>query len=114
MLIIITAKESNSRTVTKQMPTQNEKRGPDLNSNIFPLQFRMLFHFCSCDFLDGGPVSSAGSTLSLLLLCRRSPCVRKFLTGLIMYIYPLKIKNIVLYCIVLFCLFGFGIEISSI
>ena len=29
------------------------------------------------------------------------PCVRKLLTGLIMYIYPLKIKNIVLYCIVL-------------
>ena len=28
------------------------------------------------------------------------PCVRKLLTGLIMYIYPLKIKNIVLYCIV--------------
>ena len=27
------------------------------------------------------------------------PCVRKLLTGLIMYIYPLKIKNIVLYCI---------------
>ena len=26
--------------------------------------------------------------------------VRKLLTGLIMYIYPLKIKNIVLYCIV--------------
>ena len=31
----------------------------------------------------------------------RGPCVRKLLTGLIMYIYPLKIKNIVLYCIVL-------------
>ena len=30
----------------------------------------------------------------------RGPCVRKLLTGLIMYIYPLKIKNIVLYCIV--------------
>ena len=29
------------------------------------------------------------------------PCVRKLLNGLIMYIYPLKIKNIVLYCIVL-------------
>ena len=28
----------------------------------------------------------------------RGPCVRKLLTGLIMYIYPLKIKNIVLYC----------------
>ena len=33
----------------------------------------------------------------------RGPCVRKLLTGLIMYIYPLKIKNIVLYCIVLHC-----------
>ena len=33
----------------------------------------------------------------------RGPCVRKLLTGLIMYIYPLKIKNIVLYCIVLYC-----------
>ena len=32
------------------------------------------------------------------------PCVRKLLTGLIMYIYPLKIKNIVLYCIVLYCI----------
>ena len=29
----------------------------------------------------------------------RGPCVRKLLNGLIMYIYPLKIKNIVLYCI---------------
>ena len=29
----------------------------------------------------------------------RGPCVRKLFTGLIMY-YPLKIKNIVLYCIV--------------
>ena len=34
----------------------------------------------------------------------RGPCVRKLLTGLIMYIYPLKIKNIVLYCIVLYCI----------
>ena len=65
MLIIITTKESNSRTVTKQMPTPNEKPGQDLNSKIFPLQFRMLFYFCSFDFLEGGPVSSAGSTLSL-------------------------------------------------
>ena len=74
MLIIITTKESNSRTVTKQMPMLNEKPGPDLNSKIFPLQFRMLFYFCSFDLLDGGPVSSAGagSTLFLLLLCRRS------------------------------------------
>ena len=71
MLIIITTKESNSRTVTKQMPTPNEKAGPDLNSKIFPLQFRMLFYFCFFD-LDGGPVSSAGSTLPLSLLCRRS------------------------------------------
>ena len=73
MLIIIT-KESNSRTVTKQMPTLNEKPGPDLISKIFPLQNRMLFYFCSFDFLDGGPVSSAGAglTLSLLLLCRHS------------------------------------------
>ena len=31
---------------------------------------------------------------------RAKPCVRKLLNGLIMYIYPLKIKNIVLYCIV--------------
>ena len=71
MLIIITTKdlESNSRTVTKQMPTPNEKPGPDLNSKIFPLQFRMLFY--SFDFLDGGPVSSAGSTLPLSLLCHR-------------------------------------------
>ena len=72
MLIIITTKESNSRTVTKQMPTPNEKLGPDFNSKIFPLQFRMLFYFGSFDFLDGGPVSSAGSTLTLSLLCRRS------------------------------------------
>jgi len=72
VLIIITTKESNSRTVTKQMPTPNEKAGPDLNSKIFPLQFRMLFYFCSLDFLDEGPVSSAGSTLPLSLLCRRS------------------------------------------
>ena len=39
-------------------------------------------------------------SLSLWLLNARSvrgPCVRKLLTGLIMYIYPLKIKNIVLY-----------------
>ena len=74
MLIIITTKESNSRTVTKQMPMLNEKPGPDLISKIFPLHFRMLFYFCSFDFLDGGPVSSAGAgwTLSLLLLCRRS------------------------------------------
>ena len=35
----------------------------------------------------------------------RGPCVRKLLTGLIMYIYPLKIKTIVLYCIVLYCTF---------
>ena len=33
-------------------------------------------------------------------LVKSGPCVRKLLTGLIMYIYPLKIKNIVLYCIV--------------
>ena len=72
MLLIITTKESNSRTVTKQMPTPNEKPGQDLNSKIFPLQFRMLFYFCSFDLLEGGPVSSAGSTLSLSLLCRRS------------------------------------------
>ena len=71
MLIIITTKESNSRTVTKQMPMLNEKPGPDLNSKIFPLQFRMLFYFCSFD-LDGGPVSSVSSTLPLSLLCRRS------------------------------------------
>ena len=36
----------------------------------------------------------------------RGPCVRKLLTGLIMYIYPLKIKNIVLYCIVLYWWFN--------
>ena len=68
MLIIITTKESNSRTVTKQMPTLNKKPGPDLISKIFPLQFRMLFYFCSFDFLDGGPVSSAGAGLTLSLL----------------------------------------------
>ena len=72
MLIIGKTKESNSRTVTKQMPTPNAKPGPDLNSEIFPLQFRMLFYFCSFYFLDGGPVSSAGSALPLSLLCRRS------------------------------------------
>ena len=44
---------------------------PDLNSKIFPLQFRTLFYFCSFD-LDGGPVSSTGSTLPLSLFCRRS------------------------------------------
>ena len=33
----------------------------------------------------------------------RGPCVRKLFTGLIMY-YPLKTKNIVLYCIVLYCI----------
>ena len=32
----------------------------------------------------------------------RGPSVRKLFTGLIMY-YALKIKNIVLYCIVLYC-----------
>ena len=40
------------------------------------------------------------------LYSRWGPCVRKLLTGLIMYIYPLKIKNIVLYCIVLYCILG--------
>ena len=39
--------------------------------------------------------------LYIFLFSFRGPCVRKLLTGLIMYIYPLKIKNIVLYCIVL-------------
>ena len=53
------------------MPTPNEKPRPDLNSKIFPLQFRTLFYFCSFD-LDGGPVSSTGSTLPLSLFCRRS------------------------------------------
>ena len=72
MLIIITTKESNSRTVTKQIPTPNEKLVPDLHSKLFPLQFRMLFYFCFFDFLDGSPVSSAGSTLPLLLLYGRS------------------------------------------
>ena len=76
MLIIITTKESNSRTVTKQTPTPNEKPGPDLNSKIFPLQFRMLFYFCFFDFLDGGSVSSAGSTLPLSLLGHRSRSLR--------------------------------------
>ena len=38
------------------------------------------------------------------VMALRGPCVRKLLTGLIMYIYPLKIKNIVLYCIVLLTL----------
>ena len=61
MLIIVKTKES-----------LNAKPGPDLNSKIFPLQFRMLFYFCSFDFLDGGPVSSAGSALPLSLLCRCS------------------------------------------
>ena len=70
MLIIITTKESNSCTVTKQMPTPNEKPGPDLNSKIFPLQFRMLFYFFSFDFLDGGPVSSAGSSFVVVLSLR--------------------------------------------
>ena len=72
MLIIIATKESNSRTVTKQMPTSNEKPGPDLNSKIFPLQFRMLFYLTFFFDLDGGPVSSVSSTLPLSLLCRRS------------------------------------------
>ena len=57
--------------VTKQMPTPNEKPGPDLNSKIFHLQFKMPFYFYSFDFVDGGHVSSAGSQLHLLLLCRR-------------------------------------------
>ena len=30
-----------------------------------------------------------------LIHYKEGPCVRKLLTGLIMYIYPLKIKNIV-------------------
>ena len=47
----------------------------DHNSQIFPLQFRMLFYFCFVDFLDGGPVSSAGLTLPLSLLCHRSVCL---------------------------------------
>ena len=72
MLIIITTKESNSSTVTKKMPTPNEKPGPDRNSIIFLYNLECYFTFSSCDFLDGGPVSSAGSTLSLSLLCRRS------------------------------------------
>ena len=53
------------------MPTPNEKPRPDLNSKIFPLQFRTLFYFCSFD-LDGGHVSSTGSTLPLSLFCCRS------------------------------------------
>ena len=53
------------------MPTPNEKPRPDLNSKIFPSQFRTLFYFCSFD-LDGGPVSSTGSTLPLSLFCRPS------------------------------------------
>ena len=72
MLIIVITKESSSHAVTKKMPIPNEQPGPDLNSKIFRLQLRMLFYFCSFDFLDGGPVSFAGLTLPLLLLCRRS------------------------------------------
>ena len=51
----------------KQMPKPNEKPGQDLNSKILPLQFRVLLYFCSFYLLDGGPASSAGSTLPLLL-----------------------------------------------
>ena len=40
-----------------------------------------------------------GVVVCLLWYYYRGPCVRKLFTGLIMY-YPLKIKNIVLYCIV--------------
>ena len=39
-----------------------------------------------------------GVVVFLLWYYYRGPCVRKLFTGLIMY-YPLKIKNIVLYCI---------------
>ena len=39
----------------------------------------------------------------------RGPCVRKLFTGLIIC-YPLKIKNIVLYCIVLYCTTLTGFE----
>ena len=34
-----------------------------------------------------------------LTLLEKGPCVRKLFTGLLLCIYPLKIKNIVLYCI---------------
>ena len=40
-----------------------------------------------------------GVVVCLLWYYYRGPCVRKLFTGLNMY-YPLKIKNIVLYCIV--------------
>ena len=43
-----------------------------------------------------------GVVVCLLWYHYRGPCVRKLFTGLIMY-YPLKIKNIVLHCIVLYC-----------
>ena len=58
-----------------------------------------------------------GHVVPGVVVClHRGPCVRKLFTGLIMY-YRLKIKNIVLYCIVLyraaFCTAAFPfIEIS--
>ena len=47
-------------------------------------------NFCMCVFLK--------FICIYFFLYYKGPCVRKLLTGLIMY-YPLKIKNIVLYCI---------------
>ena len=49
-------------------------------------------NYCMCVFLK--------FICIYFFLYYRGPCVRKLFTGLIMY-YPLKIKNIVLCCIVL-------------
>ena len=52
-------------------------------------------NYCMCVFLK--------FIYIYFFLYYRGPCVRKLFTGLIMY-YPLKIKNIVLYCIALYCI----------
>ena len=56
-------------------------------------------NYCMCVFLK--------FICIYFFLYYRGPCVRKLFTGLIMY-YPLKIKNIVLYCIVLYCIMDNG------
>ena len=52
-------------------------------------------NYCTCVFLK--------CICIYFSLYYRKPCDRKLFTGLIMY-YPLRIKNIVLYCIVQKCL----------
>ena len=58
---------------------QRQRQNTVITMQTKPMKFWNLFVYISFSF--------------------RGPCVRKLLNGLIMYIYPLKIKNIVLYCI---------------